>query len=292
MMKTNNKKKGNTAKKLIPAAMMLAVSASMLGTSTYAWFSMNKTVSVASMSIAAKSADPIIEISANGSDFYNSLTTAGTPNWTLPSSTGVALKLVTPTAISTASGSEGTVSWGWASSTAHDNAQKTNATSAVSLTAQSTPAKTESNRAAYLGDGTDLYVLTQKLTIRNVSPDVTATNLTISDVNIDKGTNSIGNAVRVLFVAEDGTYALYEPSGSGDAAISTPQWLTSSNSSAMTVTSGIPTVAATLAPNSTGNDNDIDVDVYVFFDGTDDDAYTDKATNLSAVSVDFAFAIS
>ena len=52
-MKTNNKKKGNTAKKLIPAAMMLAVSASMLGTSTYAWFSMNKTVTATGISMTA-----------------------------------------------------------------------------------------------------------------------------------------------------------------------------------------------------------------------------------------------
>lgn len=48
-MKTNNKKKGNTAKKLIPAAMMLAVSASMLATSTYAWFTMNTTVTLTGM---------------------------------------------------------------------------------------------------------------------------------------------------------------------------------------------------------------------------------------------------
>lgn len=51
MMKNNNKKKGNTAKKLLPAAMMLAVSASMLGTSTYAWFTMNKEVTVTGMEV-------------------------------------------------------------------------------------------------------------------------------------------------------------------------------------------------------------------------------------------------
>ncbi len=51
MMKNNNKKKGSTAKKLMPAAMMLAVSASMLGTSTYAWFTMNTTVSVTGMQV-------------------------------------------------------------------------------------------------------------------------------------------------------------------------------------------------------------------------------------------------
>ena len=54
MMKTNNKKKGNTAKKLMPAAAMLAVSASMLATSTYAWFTMNKEVSVTGMTLQTK----------------------------------------------------------------------------------------------------------------------------------------------------------------------------------------------------------------------------------------------
>ncbi len=52
-MKNNNKKKGNTAKKLLPAAMMLAVSASMLGTSTYAWFTMNKVVEVTGLQMQA-----------------------------------------------------------------------------------------------------------------------------------------------------------------------------------------------------------------------------------------------
>ena len=51
MMKNNNKKKGSTAKKLMPAAMMLAVSASMLGTSTYAWFTMNREVTVTGMQV-------------------------------------------------------------------------------------------------------------------------------------------------------------------------------------------------------------------------------------------------
>ena len=52
-MKNNNKKKGSTAKKLMPAAMMLAVSASMLGTSTYAWFTMNKEVQVTGLKMSA-----------------------------------------------------------------------------------------------------------------------------------------------------------------------------------------------------------------------------------------------
>lgn len=48
-MKANTKKKGNPMKKLVPAAGMLAISATMLATSTYAWFTMNKTVTVSGM---------------------------------------------------------------------------------------------------------------------------------------------------------------------------------------------------------------------------------------------------
>lgn len=43
------KKKNSAMKKLIPATCMLLVSATMLASSTYAWFTMNKTVSVTGM---------------------------------------------------------------------------------------------------------------------------------------------------------------------------------------------------------------------------------------------------
>ena len=66
-MKTNNKKKGNTAKKLIPAAMMLAVSASMLGTSTYAWFSMSTKVSATNIQMKATASKNLL-ISKTGAD--------------------------------------------------------------------------------------------------------------------------------------------------------------------------------------------------------------------------------
>ena len=292
--------------KIVSAAAMLAVSASMLGTSTYAWFSMNKTVSVQSMSIAAKSADAIIEISADGTHFYNGLVSSGEgANWTLPTADNdTKLKLVTPSAIAT-SGTVGAVSWGWAASSNHADAEVTNALTAKSLVAQSSPSATESGRAKYLGIENDgLYVLTQKLTIRNVSPDVTATNLKVNEVKIDKGSNTIANAVRVLFVNASGEYAMYEPAESGSgfqtaSVVSNHQWLDPASGTApatdMSATGGSPIVAATLAAKGTAGTaaagSSTDVDVYVFFDGTDADAYTDLATNLSDVSVQFTFGI-
>lgn len=67
-MKTNAKRKNSAVKKLIPAAGMLALSASMLATSTYAWFSMNKTVTVNSMQITAKSNNAYLLIGTDAND--------------------------------------------------------------------------------------------------------------------------------------------------------------------------------------------------------------------------------
>ena len=291
---TNTKKKHGNKMKLMSAIGMLTVSAAMLVSSTFAWFSMNKTVSAQTMSIQAKSADPIIEISADGGTTYANDLTTGT-NWTLPTATGVKLKLVTPTAISSA----GAVSWGWTSSTDHASAQKTNATDEVTLTAATTPAATNSGNSTYLGDGTDLYVLKQTLKIRNKSYDVAAANLTISEVKLNKGTNTIANAVRLLFVS-DGKYAVYQPAASGTGLVlaeaGEAPWLTgttptatamSTTTSGGTQAAGLPIVASALAANG----GSATVDVYMYFDGTDDDAYTDLATDLTDVSATFKFSI-
>lgn len=48
------KRNSSAAKKLIPAAGMLAVSTMMLATSTYAWFTMNKEVTVTGMEVRTK----------------------------------------------------------------------------------------------------------------------------------------------------------------------------------------------------------------------------------------------
>ena len=46
-----DKRKQKTSKKIVAAFAMFALSASMLGTATYAWFTMNKTVSVTGMQV-------------------------------------------------------------------------------------------------------------------------------------------------------------------------------------------------------------------------------------------------
>lgn len=53
-MKNNTTKKASAKKKLLPAAGSLLISAAMLGTSTYAWFTMNKEVTVTGMEVHTK----------------------------------------------------------------------------------------------------------------------------------------------------------------------------------------------------------------------------------------------
>ncbi len=72
-MKANTKKKGNPMKKLVPAAGMLAISATMLATSTYAWFTMNKEVEVTGMELKTKVSGNLLICSDNVDDHYSSL---------------------------------------------------------------------------------------------------------------------------------------------------------------------------------------------------------------------------
>lgn len=52
-------------KKLIPALCMLLISAVLMGTSTYAWFSMNKTVTAEGLEVSAKSEQTYLLISSD-----------------------------------------------------------------------------------------------------------------------------------------------------------------------------------------------------------------------------------
>ena len=72
MKKTNN---NSPMKRIAASATMLAVSAAMLGTSTYAWFTMNKEVTVTGMQMKTTvGSNLLISETANDSAFAKSLT--------------------------------------------------------------------------------------------------------------------------------------------------------------------------------------------------------------------------
>jgi hypothetical protein len=71
MKKTNN---NSPMKRIAASATMLAVSAAMLGTSTYAWFTMNKEVEVEGMEVRTKVGDNLLISTTNMDADYTSLT--------------------------------------------------------------------------------------------------------------------------------------------------------------------------------------------------------------------------
>lgn len=78
MMKKNEKRKNSTMKKLIPAAGMLALSASMLATSTYAWFTMSKEVQVTGMQMRTTVSSNLLISTTNLDADYTSQTLSQT----------------------------------------------------------------------------------------------------------------------------------------------------------------------------------------------------------------------
>ena len=84
MKMTNTKNKGSAKKKLIPAAGSLIISACMLATSTYAWFTMNKDVSVTGMEVKAHAEEGLLinEVQAANSTTWDELAVAGDSEYT------------------------------------------------------------------------------------------------------------------------------------------------------------------------------------------------------------------
>jgi hypothetical protein len=78
-MKNTTTKKASANKKLLPAAGSLLISAAMLGTSTYAWFTMNKEVKVTGMEVKAHAEEGLLinEVAAAASNTWDDIATGG-----------------------------------------------------------------------------------------------------------------------------------------------------------------------------------------------------------------------
>ncbi len=78
MKTTTTNKKTSAKKKLLPAAGSLLISAAMLGTSTYAWFTMNKEVQVTGMQMKTKVGSNLLISTTNLDADYTSKTLSQT----------------------------------------------------------------------------------------------------------------------------------------------------------------------------------------------------------------------
>ena len=231
-------------KRLIPALCMLLVSAVLMGTSTFAWFSMNREVSASNLSITAKADNPYLLIST---------TQGGT--FTKNADKVVAaeeLKLVTPTNLTgdPKFSDADSVTWGTATST--DPAQ----------------VQAENDLTAVTAADLDKYVLTDERWFKVEENTSNGTNLKLTKATFTTGTNHIATSGRVLLVSETGKYQLVKVVN-GE----------------VTATEGDAQLLETVTTNPQK------VTIFFYFDGKDDAAFTENATDLSAINAAFTFNI-
>ena len=162
-------------RKLIPALCMLLVSALFVGTSTYAWFSMNTSVSATNMQVTAKSDNIYLQISQNGKNTYDK-TAASTVD---------ASTVIYPVDYRTLAA--GAVTWGNAAS---DDPGQVKYTERAAL-------------KAIADENIGKYVLTQKFDIKVADAQATAANLTLSEVSVT-GNSIMKEALRVVVVSDTG----------------------------------------------------------------------------------------
>jgi len=316
-----DKRKQKTSKKIVAAFAMFALSASMLGTATYAWFTMNKDVSVTNMQVKAR---------AEGGLLINEVATASDINWddeaTANNLPGTALY---PT--STTNGAK----WFHANSKksndeagATENTKDANLSSTgyeeLTLANQSTAAsagsqaeniiyyKNNDGAEGYAADSTDAaYYVMYKYYLRvsndsglTLAKTAGAQNVAIKQVDVTlpgtPGSADLDKALRVG-VKIGGKMYIYAPVY-GDDTTSTAYYActavtgtgtsqTITNSQVIPYAKNAKTYTAlTSLPGTTGDGTE--VDIYLWFEGEDDFCQSDKiTTTLDDIKVNVVFSL-
>ena len=248
-------------KKLIPALCMLLVSAVMLGSTTFAWFSMNTTVTASGMKVEAKSDAKFLQIKNTGAwndtDAFTSVTLTAAKKSIYPTmpvkSIAEDSKSVTPF--------HGTTLV-WVSTYSTD---PSNATAGVG---------TSNNYSNVTDNVADNHALKVDFTVR-LKPNsgaTEATNLKVTNVKFTATTQTdadivdgLSSCLRVLFVCgenkvvwKDGAYVV----GKADSILADKVTTT-----------------------------DLTVTAYVYYDGSDSNCVTNKALTPDEYSLEFTLGV-
>jgi hypothetical protein len=272
IMKNDKKKIGfSPMKKVISAAGMLAVSASMLATSTYAWFSMNKTVTATGMQVTAKSNNTFLLINTGDNDEADEIQTAGLT--TIPVATisdteaqvypskpkesteiGEGKRFTTGTPVTNATTAATAANW----YTAQNNNPGDSNDSVKNITSLNTTANDPFEFSQYVIKRTVYLTLadgSNAAHLLTVTPSITDadTNDTPDDIS----------AVKVL-VATGDNYVILD--------------------SSMTTAQSLSTVDFTITDQTS-----IPVDIYLYYDGEEAAVYTNNIADLAKASVTLTF---
>lgn len=267
-------------KKLILSALLLLVAAVMLGTSTFAWFSMNKTVSATDMEVVVKSDNTYLLISATNTtasaiQAENSgsgnttvdFAITGTDAQVYPSrpalSSAEAAYLTVAATHKKTDGSLITV----AGEQVDTAAKATTVTNWYTANAQAPGASTiDTATAKQLAAFTD-YVIVRTVYLTVAAGANDANNLTVTPTITQDGAGSDISAVKVLVVSGS-NYVILDYNDNG-----TP--------------SSIHAVSNQTITDSTV----VSIGIYIYYDGEDSNVYTNNAAELTGATVELTFEV-
>ena len=263
--------------KLIPALCMLLISAVLVGTSTYAWFSMNTEVTATGMQVKAVAEDGIV-IANESKSAWNQTATAAHADVTslVPAS---AAAVTSPVFVHAASTDPNAAQ---AQQAVDKYAQLSGTGYAWSDTANSDGVFYHENgtNSAYDATGETVdtaYVLMNTFYIKSSGDTITKT-LNIKEVTVTGASLKVENSLRVLVVVGN-TAAIYAPAKNLADATTTMsyKWKNTTDVTAFESATLTPT-SITSIPSTDGDA--IAAKVYVYFEGEDENC---KSVNISGI---------
>ncbi len=250
-------------KKLVPALCLLLVSAMLVGTSTYAWFSMNTQVTATGMQVKAQAEGGIV-ISNEAKTAWNASATA--------SHSAVAELIPTSTADAS--------KWYHAVSDDANNAkagQDANKYTTLAIT------ETDGVGAATVGTEDKNVYLLNKFYIQSSADAIDLTNknpskLLINEVTVSGiGTSTTLDASLRIMIKIGDTTVIYAPVTG--ATTSYKVAASASNTVCKTTDKNVETSITTIPAYTAAGTNALEASVYVYFEGEDTNC---KSANITA----------
>ncbi len=278
-------------KKLIPALCMLLVAAALLGTSTFAWFSMNKTVTATGMQVTAKSDSVFLLIGSGDDDTVSEIQSAGTLTTALTVDSSEAQ--VYPAAHDTFT----TAADALATDISHDTGYYyLTGSPTTKITADAWALLGTDDQANYIKEtviaSNWYYKIADAPTASASTKDATyLTGLTgyvvhkTCYVTLAAGSNTATNLqVTGMTITSNGTAA-------GSGATFAPVKVVVASASAVveldsTTTSSTTPLAATVTDSGV-----VKLDIFIYYNGAHDSVYTANVTNLDGANISLSFGV-
>lgn len=242
-------------KQLFAAIAMVLVAAIALGSSTYAWFVSNNTVTATTTNISAQSNSAFLLIDKQQT------TTASKTEYSYQTDP------VTEQALYPA---QVTVNGVWQSAYASKTNESTEKTD-TRFTIKS-DGKTEGSAEAAVAEH---YAITHKFYIGTGTYDGEFTNLVVSNMTLSAPTADIANAMRVL-VKCGGNWQVWKYDSAQSKGVQVTTYKTTAENEV-----ALDGQSANIKANVGKTSGDAEVDVYIYYDGADTQINSDNLTDLA-----------